>query len=140
MSNLTNPQVIEFLTKPRHAVVATNKSNGVPQLSPVWYLYEQETIYVSVTTGTAKYHNLQRDPRLSICVDGGVDDYRYIVFYGTAKLIEPDEPKQAELRRRIIGHYHDDEASAQRYYDRVKVNPAAVIVLKPDKVVVQGFD
>jgi PPOX class probable F420-dependent enzyme len=140
MSTLATPQVEEFLTAQRNAIVATLKRDGMPQLSPVWYLYDQGTLYVSIRTETAKYHNLKRDPRLSICIDGGPGDFRSVTAYGTADLIEPGEARQAELRRWVIGRYHADEAGAQRYYDSVKAAPAAIIVLKPESVILQGFN
>jgi PPOX class probable F420-dependent enzyme len=140
MPILTDTQIVNFLTSPRHAIVATIKKDGTPQLSPVWYIYEDGVVYISVVTKTAKYHNLKRDPRLSICIDAGLGDFRTVTLSGTAELIEPGTPRQDELRRRIIGHYQPDEASARRYYESVKVNPAAIIVLKPQQMITNGFN
>ena len=137
---MTDAKIKGFLTTPRNAIVATLMKNGSPQLSAVWYLYKEDTVYISVRTDTAKYHNLKRDPRISVCVDAGHGDFRTITFYGTADFIEPGRPGQDDLRRRIIGHYQPDEASARRYYESVKDNPAAIIVLKPDKTIAHGFN
>ena len=133
-----NADVIEFIEKDRHAVLATNGGNGLPQLTPVWYLFEDGALYVSAQVTTVKVRNLRRDPAVTVCIDGGRGDARYVVFAGRAELIEPGE-RQKELRWRIVNHYFDDEAAAARYYETVKDNVGAIIVLRPEQVVLGGF-
>ena len=135
MPTMTQTQINEFLSQPLHAIVGTNPADGPPQMSPVWYVYENETLYISVQWTTAKRRNLTRDPRISVCVDGGRNDARYVILQGTAKLIAPDEPLQQEMRKRIIRHYSQSAEAAERYYDKVKHHPAALIVLKPDRII-----
>ena len=54
-----------LLAESRIGVLATIKSNGLPQLSPVTPYYDREAdvIHVSMTDGRAKTANLRRDPR-----------------------------------------------------------------------------
>ncbi|AJC54345.1 pyridoxamine 5'-phosphate oxidase-related FMN-binding protein [Streptomyces sp. 769] len=57
-------------------MLATIKSDGRPQLSPVMPFYDREAdvLYVSMTEGRAKTANLRRDPRAALEVtsaDGG---------------------------------------------------------------------
>jgi PPOX class probable F420-dependent enzyme len=58
----------DLLADSRLGVLATIKSDGLPQLSPVTPYYDRlaETIYVSVTEGRAKTANLRRDPRAAL--------------------------------------------------------------------------
>ena len=53
-----------LLADSRLGVLATIKSNGRPQLSPVTPFYDRAAgvIYVSMTDGRAKTVNLRRDP------------------------------------------------------------------------------
>ena len=57
-----------LLAESRLGVLATIKSNGVPQLSPVTPFYDRaaDVIHVSMTDGRAKTANLRRDPRAAI--------------------------------------------------------------------------
>lgn len=57
-----------LLADSRIGVLATIKSNGLPQLSPVTPYYDREAgiIYVSMTDGRAKTANLRRDPRAAL--------------------------------------------------------------------------
>ncbi len=131
-------QVSEFLQADRHAILATNGRNGAPQLTPVWYIFEEGVLYVSAQTSTVKVKNLRRDPTVTVCIDGGRGDARYVVFYGKAELIEPGE-RQRALRWRIVRHYYADESEAERYYETVRNTTGAIIALQPERMVVSGF-
>ncbi|MCY3899849.1 MAG: TIGR03618 family F420-dependent PPOX class oxidoreductase [Caldilineaceae bacterium] len=131
-------QILEFLQADRHAILATKGRHGAPQLTPVWYIYEDGVIYVSAQTRTVKIKNLRRDPTVTICIDGGRGDARYVALYGKAELIEPGE-RQRELRWRIVRHYYADEAEAAHYYETVKDTVGAVITLRADRSVAMGF-
>ncbi len=131
-------QILEFLQADRHAILATNGRRGAPQLTPVWYIFEDGVIYVSAQTRTVKVKNLRRDPTVTICIDGGRGDARYVVLYGEAELIEPGE-RQRELRWRIVRHYYDDEAEAAHYYETVKDTVGVIVTLRPERIVSMGF-
>jgi hypothetical protein len=57
-----------LLAESRLGVLATLKSDGRPQLSPVWPSYDRvaDVIRVSTSEGTAKIVNLRRDPRAAL--------------------------------------------------------------------------
>ncbi|MET9297090.1 PPOX class F420-dependent oxidoreductase [Streptomyces sp. NPDC003077] len=61
-----NPRLL--LAESRLGVLATIKSDGRPQLSPVLPFYDRETdvIYISTREGLAKTTNLRRDPRATL--------------------------------------------------------------------------
>ena len=84
---IMDSQILEFLQADRHAILATKGRHGAPQLTPVWYIYEDGVIYVSAQTRTVKIKNLRRDPTVTICIDGGRGDARYVVLYGS---LSPD--------------------------------------------------
>ncbi len=48
---MTPAQIEEFLGAPRHAIVDTNPLDGPPQLSPVWYVYEEGHLYIVQMSG-----------------------------------------------------------------------------------------
>ena len=132
---MTSVEIEEFLTADRNAVLATNGANGVPQLTPVWFLYEDGLLYVSAQADTVKVRNLRRDPAIALCIDGGRADGRYVTVAGRAELIEPGQPRQEEMRRRIIHKYHSSAAAADAYYASVRTSRAVLIVVRPEKIV-----
>jgi PPOX class probable F420-dependent enzyme len=134
MPRMSQSEIEHFLAGDRHAVLATNRPRGAPQLTPVWFLYEDDRFYVSAQADTVKVHNLRRDPSVSFCIDGGRDDVRYVVVSGKAELVEPGEAQQKEMRRRIIAKYHESEEAAAQYYQSIRENPAVLIVVNPERL------
>ena len=142
MKRLSDEDVARFLAQPMlHAVVATIAADGSPQLTPVWYVYEPPRMIISIPADSAKHRNLKRDPRISVCVDGGREDVRAVVLYGRAELIgaETDATRLDEYRWRIIRAYYQTEKAAKDYYESVEEVPHVLVVLEPERVVSQDF-
>ena len=87
------PAVRAFLDEPHYAVIATINESGMPQLTAIWYELEGNEVLMNTAAGRLKHRNLQRDPRLSICV---VDGERYVTLYGRATLIDDWARAQAD--------------------------------------------
>ncbi|MDQ6885068.1 MAG: PPOX class F420-dependent oxidoreductase [Candidatus Dormibacteraeota bacterium] len=81
-------QARAFLRDRHNGVLATIKRDGRPQLSNILYVLDDDgRIRVSVTQSRAKTHNLRRDPRASLHVQGS-DWYEFLVVDGVAEFIE----------------------------------------------------
>ena len=140
MATMTPAQIDEFLQAPRHAIVATNRVDGPPQLSPVWCVYEEGLFYISILAGSAKHRNLQRDPRISLCIDGCYPDFRTVIVYGRAEVVESGHPLQEEMRWRVIRKYHETEADARKYLEATREEQSVLIVVTVDKTISQDFN
>jgi PPOX class probable F420-dependent enzyme len=116
-----------LLAESRLGVLATIKSDGRPQLSPVMPFYDPDAdvIYVSMTEGRAKTANLRRDPRVALEVTSP-DGWAWATAEGTATLIgpgtDPDGPEVEALvdyYRRAAGEHPDwDEYRSVMVSDR----------------------
>ena len=142
---MSSTQLNEFLQSPRHAIAGTNRTDGPPQLSPVWYIYEDAPFpkgglfYVGITKDTAKYRNLQRDPQISLCIDGGREDTRCVIVQGTVEIVEKTDPRQQAMRWRIIQHYIADPDAAKRYAEESKDWETVLLIVTPQKMITQNF-
>jgi len=87
------------------AHVATLKSDGSPQVTPVWIGHEGNIVTFNTAKGRLKEKNLKRDPRVAISVIDHEHPYVPLVIQG--KVIEITEE----------GADEDIDALAKRYLD-----------------------
>lgn len=101
---------LAYLAYPHYAVVATINADGSPQLSTVWYSFDdsQTRIFFVIEKTSLKARNLARDPRISISVPSGG---RYVVLQGTAEFNFEQARDDAQ---------HTLERLAARYYGNIE--------------------
>ena len=116
----------EFLRGNHHAVLATMRADGRPQLSPVTAGVDDEgRVLVSTRETAMKARNLARDPRASLCLlnDGFFGEWMQVE--GTAEIVHLPEAMDllVDYYRRISGEHPDwdDYADAMRRDRRVMV-------------------
>jgi PPOX class probable F420-dependent enzyme len=95
-----------LLAGSRLGVLATIKSDGRPQLSPVTPTYDREasTIYVSITEGRAKTANLRRDPRAALEVTSA-DGWSWATAEGTVTLVGPGTDPHGPEVETLVAYY-----------------------------------
>jgi PPOX class probable F420-dependent enzyme len=95
-----------LLAEARIGVLATIKSNGLPQLSPVtpWYDRDAGVIYVSMTEGRAKTANLRRDPRAAFEVTRP-DGWAWATAEGSVTLTGPGTDPQGSEVQALVDYY-----------------------------------
>jgi PPOX class probable F420-dependent enzyme len=75
--------VVEFLQKPNLAVLGTVSPKGQPQVTPVWFLYENGHILVNTSKGRVKLRNVEANPAVTVTVVDQDNPYRYVQIQGT---------------------------------------------------------
>lgn len=95
-----------LLAESRLGVLATLKSDGRPQLSPVQPSYDLDAgvIRVSTTERTAKIANLRRDPRATLEVTSQ-DGWAWATAEGTATLIGPGTDPHGPEVEALVDYY-----------------------------------
>jgi PPOX class probable F420-dependent enzyme len=119
------PEHIEFLKTQAHAIVATIQPDGTPQLTPNWYWWDGERIWISTLDWTVKVKNLKRDPRITLCIDAGKRRANYVQVFGTAEVIEGDV-KDTTLD--LIRKYEPTEEESQRHWEEIKQDRVLIAV------------
>ncbi|HEV3400247.1 MAG TPA: PPOX class F420-dependent oxidoreductase [Acidimicrobiales bacterium] len=116
----------EFLREHHRAVLATFRSDGRPQLSPVTVGVDEEGwAVISSREAAYKVRNLRRDPRASLCVidDGFFGPWAQVD--GTATVVSLPEAMEplVDYYRRISGEHPDwdDYRRAMEQQQRVIV-------------------
>ncbi|HEX3286912.1 MAG TPA: PPOX class F420-dependent oxidoreductase [Mycobacterium sp.] len=95
-----------LLADTRLGVLATIKSDGLPQLSPVTPFYDRaaEVIYVSMTEGRAKTANLRRDPRAALEVTSS-DGWAWATAEGAVTLTGPGTDPNGPEVEALVDYY-----------------------------------
>jgi PPOX class probable F420-dependent enzyme len=96
----------KLIAESRLAVLATIKSNGLPQLSPVSAFYDRDAgiIYVSMTEGRAKTANLRRDPRAALEVTSS-DGWAWATAEGSVTLTGPGSDPHGPEVEALVDYY-----------------------------------
>ena len=103
-------RAVEFLRSQHRAVLATRRSDGSPQLSPIVAAVDDDgRILISTRETAVKAKNLARDPRASLCVINDGFYGQWIQVDGTAEIIHlPDALELlVDYYRRISGEHPD---------------------------------
>ncbi|MEU9809174.1 PPOX class F420-dependent oxidoreductase [Mycobacterium sp. NPDC050853] len=95
-----------LLADSRIGVLATIKSNGIPQLSPVTPFYDRDNgvIYVSMTDGRAKTVNLRRDPRAALEVTSS-NGWAWATAEGDVSLTGPGTDPHGPEIEALVDYY-----------------------------------
>jgi PPOX class probable F420-dependent enzyme len=114
----------EFMCVNHRAVLATRRSDGLPQLSPVTVGVDGDGRVIISTRETAiKTKNLERDPRASLCVMNDGFYGEWVQAEGTAEIIRLPEAMDllVDYYRRVSGEHPDwdDYRQAMRRDRRV---------------------
>ena len=103
MADLNNSKVQKILQSKAVAHLATIGSNGEPQSSPMWFLWDGEYIKFTHTTNRKKYQNIKRDPRVSVSITDVDETFTYAEFRGLVERIEEDP--NGPFFNRLAEHY-----------------------------------
>ncbi|MFD7229955.1 PPOX class F420-dependent oxidoreductase [Streptomyces sp. NPDC059881] len=127
-----NPR--SLLAESRLGVLATIKSDGRPQLSPVMPFYDQEAdvLYVSMTEGRAKTANLRRDPRAALEVTGP-DGWSWATAEGVAALTGPGTDPHGPEVEALVQYYRHAAGEHPDWdeYRSVMVSERRVLMMMP---------
>jgi len=72
----------EFLEANRLCVVGIPRASGGPQMSPVYYAMDGDSLIISTTRSRWKARQVRREPAISICVLGEKPPFPYLLIYG----------------------------------------------------------
>jgi PPOX class probable F420-dependent enzyme len=70
---LTQAEIDEYLGRRIMARMATQRADGYPHLTPIWFVWEDGCFLHTLGANRVHLANLARDPRMSLVID---EDYR----------------------------------------------------------------
>jgi PPOX class probable F420-dependent enzyme len=68
---MTDEERDEFLRTQRTCRIGTVGADGAPHVSPLWFVWDGTSIWLYSLSKSQRWRNVERDPRVSVVVDGG---------------------------------------------------------------------
>jgi len=101
-----------FLTKARTCRVATISNHG-PHVSPLWYVWSGQSVWLYSIVSSQRFKDLQRDPKVAVVIDDGSEyqELRGVEITGRA-IVVGEVPRVGT----DIAELRDAEAAFARKY------------------------
>ena len=77
-----------FLSQSKVGVVASLRSDGYPQSTPVWYRYDGEAIIIWTDKNRQWVKNMMRDDRVSFSIQDDAPPFAALTLRGKAELVD----------------------------------------------------
>ena len=134
MPKLLPHEVRAFLEEPGHLIrLATVDPDGAPSVVPIWFVFEDDRIWMTPRERSAWWGHVQRDQRVAAVVDEEPAPYRKVVLRGTVEIVHglgQDDLWRDRYRRIAMRYVPEDAADA--YLTSTHDEPRALLALDCD--------
>lgn len=139
---MTPDEVRSFIDSKKTITIVSNGPGGFPHPMPMWFARDpDDSIRMATYRTSQKIKNIQRDPRVSLLCETGIEyqELRGVVLYGRAQLID-DFELVCDTLLRAGGRGEGlprDEAAAKTVMDAMRKNAEKRFVIRvaPERVV-----
>jgi len=144
MSEMSKTQIRRFLNKGTFTgKLATVKKDGSSHVVPIWFVLDYRNnedylgnIYFTTFIGSVKAENIQRDSRISMCIDDQTPPFSFVTIHGTAKLYPYKQKEVLKWATRIAERYIGKRDS-KAYGERNSGDGAVLVRIKPTKIIAE---
>ena len=144
MSGMSKTQIRRFLNKGTFTgKLATVKKDGSSHVVPIWFVLDYRinednlgNIYFTTFIGSVKAENIQRDNRISMCIDDQTPPFSFVTIHGTAKLYPYKQIEVLKWATRIAERYIGKKDS-KAYGERNSGEGAILVRIKPTKIIAE---
>jgi PPOX class probable F420-dependent enzyme len=127
--------------------LATIKKDGSSHIVPVWFVLEssdkngsddrEEDDIIFTTNGSSvKAKNIERDKRVSICVDDQTPPFSFVIVYGTAKIYHYRQNELFRFATKIARRYMGKE-DAENYGRRNSTEGEVLVRIKAKRIIAE---
>ena len=94
---MTPEELDGYLRSARTCRVATVGPGGAPHVSPLWFVWDGEALWLNSIIKSQRWIDIDRDARLGVVIDGGEEFFELhgVELSGTAAVVG-DVPRTAE--------------------------------------------
>jgi PPOX class probable F420-dependent enzyme len=144
MAEMSKTEIRRFLNKDTFTgKLATVKKDGSSHVVPIWFVLDYRkigdnigNIYFTTGSSSTKAKNIQRDNRVSICVDDQIPLFSFVVIRGIAKILPYRKSVILKWATRIAQRYVGAK-NAKAYGERNSGEGEILVQIKPTKIIAQ---
>ena len=144
MTEMSKAEIGRFLMKGTFTgKLATVKEDGSSHVVPIWFVLEKKKSRDRVgniifTTGSTsvKANNIQRNNRISICIDDQIPPFSFVTIFGTAK-IYPYKQKEVLKWATEIAERYMGKSNAEAYGRRNSEEGLVLVRIKPTRIIAE---
>ena len=135
MEKMTKEDIRDFLMDTaRTGKLGTVRDDGRPHVAPIWFTMDGEDLIFMTWHESVKGKNIQRDNRVTICVDEEQPPFAFVIYEGEVEIMELTPEQQLHWSTEIGGRYMGAD-QAEAYGKRNAVEGELMLRLKPTKVI-----
>lgn len=129
------PAVVDFLHQPIAAQLVTINPNGSPQVTVMWFRYENGALLFTTTMDRIKFRNMQKDPRAVLTVLDPSNMYKWVIVHGKLAI---DTRDPVAFYKGLAEHYLTGEA-LEGWKKTAVMDKRTVLKLTPTHIRAMGF-
>lgn len=150
MTEMSKREIRKFLMKGTFTgKLATVKKDGSSHIVPIWFVLDggnksggnrrgggDDDIIFTTDGASVKAKNIQRDSRVSICVDDQTPPFSFVIVYGTAKIHHCKHNELFRFATKIAERYMGKE-NAELYGRRNSTEGEVLVRIKPTRIIAE---
>lgn len=112
---MTPSELDAFLAEQRTCRVGTINAKGHPHVTPLWFAWDGDSLWLYSIVKSQRWTDVTRDPRIAVTVDAGEDyaELRGVEIIGRADVIG-DAPRTGTVDKALV---EPQRLFSQKYWD-----------------------
>jgi PPOX class probable F420-dependent enzyme len=146
MTEISRKEIEKFLMHGTFtAKLATVRRDGSPHVVPIWFVLDNQKgrtrkrmgdIVFTTYEESLKALNIQRDNRVSVCVDDQTPQFSFVTIHGTAKIVHQKYNELLKWNTRIAERYMG-KSNAKAYGKRNSTEGVILVRIIPIKIIAE---
>ena len=144
MTEMSKAEIGRFLMRGTFTgKLGTIRKDGSSHVVPFWFVLDNRNSRsqigdIILTTGdtSVKAQNIQRDNRVSICVDDQIPPFSFVTIFGSAK-IQPYKQKEVLKWATKIAERYMGKDNAEAYGKRNSEEGLVLVRIKPTRIIAE---
>jgi PPOX class probable F420-dependent enzyme len=148
MAEMSEKEIRRFLMQGTFTgKLATVKKDGSSHIAPIWFVLDASNkngngdrkdgdIIFTTNGSSVKAKNIERDNRVSICVDDQTPPFSFVIVYGTAKIHHYRQNELFRFATRIARRYMGKD-NAEDYGRRNSAEGEVLVRIKAKRIIAE---